>query len=124
MSSHSLPPEGDPRPAPPRRYRQVQKFEAPIAGLVGLSCREFARLTVTRMDRPLTTVESLRHRLHGSICGICSRFAAQFSALNELTRDIESEKTEAAAPLEASESEAAARVAAAVRAAINKSLGG
>lgn len=81
----------DPRPPPPRRYRVIQRVEGPVLNALGLSCREFARLTVARIDRPLTTSESLRHRFHGAMCSVCTRFSAQFSALGELTREIESD---------------------------------
>lgn len=112
--SRPPPPSGNPRPAPPRTYRVIQTVEAPLTNLVGLSCREFARLTVTRLDRPLTASEALRHRFHGSLCGICARFAAQFTALADLTREIEAETS---APAAGAEDEAAiARIAAAVRA--------
>ncbi len=111
----------DPRPAPPRLYRAIQTIEAPLANLVGLSCRQFARLTVTRLDRPLTTTEALRHRLHGSLCGICRRFSAQFALLNDLTREIETETTPAAEA--ETETAAITRIAAAVRARIDKETG-
>ena len=124
MNPSSQPPEGDPRPAPPRGYRRAQRIEAPITNLVGLSCREFARLAVTRLDRPLTTSESIRHRMHGAVCGLCARFAAQFSALNELTRELEAEAPATAHPAETAKDEAAARIAAAVRAAIDRSASG
>ena len=83
------PPEGDPRPAPPRRYRALQRVEGPVLNLVGLSCREFARLAVARLDRPLTGSERLRLGLHGAVCGVCTRFAAQFALLDELAREAE-----------------------------------
>lgn len=105
----------DPRPAPPRLYRAIQTIEAPLTNLVGLSCRQFARLTVTRLDRPLTVTEALRHRLHGSLCGICSRFASQFALLNDLTQEIEAET----APAEA-ETTTIARITTAVRARVNE----
>lgn len=91
MNDASLPPAGDPRPAPPRRYRAIQRVEGPVLNALGLSCREFARLTVTRMDRPLTANEALRLRLHGAMCGLCTRFAAQFSAIDQLVDEIETE---------------------------------
>jgi hypothetical protein len=121
MSALPTPPEGDrdPRPAPPRAYRVIQSLEAPLSDLMGLSCREFARLTVTRLDRPLTASEALRHRFHGTLCGICARFATQFSFLNDLTREIETEDN--APPPPPSDRAAAARIAAAVRAEIKKS---
>ena len=115
-SSPSPENERDPRPAPPRAYRLAQRVEAPIADLVGLSCREFARLAVTRLDRPLTATESLRHRLHGAMCGICARFAAQFSLLNDLTRELEAESSSSPA----ADPAAVSRIAAAVRAATEK----
>lgn len=109
----SPPPEGDPRPAPPRTYRAIQTLEAPLMDLMGMSCRQFARLTVTRLDRPLTATEALRHRLHGAMCGICGKFAAQFAALHDLADEIEAETTPAAA----TDPAAISRIAAAVRAA-------
>ena len=108
----------DPRPAPPRLYRAIQTIEAPLTNLVGLSCREFARLTVTRLDRPLTTTEALRHRLHGSLCGICSRFASQFALLNDLTHEIETETASTEA-----ETAAITRIATTVRTRINENPG-
>lgn len=113
MSSPLHPPAGDPRPAPRRSYRIAQRIEAPLANLVGLTCREFARLAVTRLDRPLTRGETLRHWMHGSMCGLCSRFEAQFALLHDLTREIETEP----APDNSSDSAALTRIAAAVRAA-------
>lgn len=123
MSASPTPPEGerDPRPAPPRAYRVIQSLEAPLTDLMGLSCREFARLTVTRFDRPLTASEALRHRFHGALCGICARFATQFSLLNDLTREIESEDTAAAPAPSDDDTAAAARIAAAVRAEVRGS---
>ena len=118
--SSSLPPPGDPRPPPPRAYRLAQRVEAPLASLVGLSCREFARLAVARLDRELTPGEALRHRLHGAMCGLCARFAAQFSLINELSREIETETT----PDAAADPAALARIAAAVRAAADKDASG
>lgn len=111
-------PAGDPRPAPPRSYRVVQRIEAPLANLVGLSCREFARLTVTQMDRPLTSSERIRHRLHARMCRLCARFAGQFSALEGLTKELEAERTADRGP--ASDPEAIARITAAVRASLTK----
>lgn len=91
-------PADDPRPAPPRRYRAIQRVEGPLAHLVGLSCRDFARLTVARLDRPLSVQENLRLRLHGAMCGLCTRFAAQFSVLGELIQEIETEPSPDSAP--------------------------
>ena len=115
----TLPPEGDPRPAPRRSYRVIQRVEAPVADLVGLSCREFARLTVLRRDRPLSAVETLRHRLHGAMCGLCARFAGQFATIDELVREIEAGEPALPTPSD----EAVARVSNAVRTAIEKSSG-
>ena len=108
MSSHhsNLPH----RPPPPAIYRAIQVVEAPIANLAGMSCRDFARLTVTRMDRPLTSTETLRHRFHGAMCGLCGKFAAQFESLSELTRTLETD-----IPPPSPDEAAAARIAAAVR---------
>lgn len=100
------------RPPPSPIYRAIQVVEAPFAGLAGMTCRDFARLTVTRLDRPLTAGEALRHRFHGALCGLCTRFASQFETLNELTRTLETD-----IPPPEPDDAAAARIAAAVRAA-------
>lgn len=115
----------DSRPPPPARYRRMMVIEAPLTRLVGLSCRDFARLEVARRDRPLTRPEAFRHRLHGAMCGLCARFAAQFNVIEEITREVET--TSPAAPVYASSAApdfasdadaAAARIATKVRAAI------
>jgi hypothetical protein len=93
----------------------MQVVEAPLAGLAGMSCRDFARLTVARLDRPLRADEKIRHRLHGALCGLCGKFAAQFAALNDLTDSIEAE----ARPPSTDEA-AVHRVAAAVRASVQR----
>lgn len=108
------PPSGDPRPAPPALYRALQTVEAPLAGLAGLTCREFARLTVARLDRPLTAGEAVRHSLHGTMCRLCNRFAHQFTAINDLARELEAESSPPPATIP---DPAAARIATAVRAA-------
>ena len=109
-------PEGDPRPPPPRRYRTMQRVEGPVLNLVGLSCREFARLTVARIDRPLTATERLRLGVHGAVCGICARFASQFALLHELAREAEAGSGSPEIP---PETEAAVeRINSAVRAAL------
>jgi hypothetical protein len=113
----SHPRSRDPRPPPPRRYRVIQRVEGPVLHALGMSCREFARLTVARIDRTLTTGESLRHRFHGAMCGVCTRFSAQFSALGELTREIESET--APASENPPDHAAITRVNASVRAALD-----
>lgn len=113
MNADTPSPSGDdPRPRPPRRYRVIQRVEGPVLSLVGLGCRDFARLTVARQDRPLTTSETLRLRLHGAMCGVCSRFAEQFSRLAGLYHEVEAE----AAATEPDP--AAARIAEQVRAKI------
>ena len=112
----SSPSEGDPRPPPPRRYRAMQRVEGPVLNLVGLSCREFARLAVARLDRPLTTAERLRLGVHGTVCGVCKRFAAQFALLDELAREAEALPASPETPPEARA--AVARINAAVRTAL------
>jgi hypothetical protein len=106
----------DPRPPPRLSYRVLTRAEGPLLNLVGMTCRDFASLTVTRMDRPLTTRETIRLRFHGIACSICRRFAAQFETLNELLRETAAEPPpeELAPP---PEDDAPARIAAAVRAA-------
>lgn len=105
-------PPSDPRPEPPAQYVKFQRVEAPIAHLTGLSCRHFARLTATKFDRPLTRTEELRYRFNRSFCGICARFAQQFSVLHELAQEVETETT----PAELPDPAAIERVNAAVRA--------
>ena len=85
----SRPPDADvdPRPRPPRRYRALMRVEAPLAGLVGMSCRDFARLTVAALDRPLRPGERARRRLHGVMCTVCRGFASQLETLNQLLRE-------------------------------------
>ncbi|MEP7205461.1 MAG: zf-HC2 domain-containing protein [Casimicrobiaceae bacterium] len=41
------------------------------------TCKEASRLLSQMQDRPLTTVERARLRLHLAICHACSRFAKQ-----------------------------------------------
>ncbi len=108
----------DPRPPPSRRYRVLMCVEAPLAGLVGMSCRDFARLTVAAQDRPLRSGERLRRRLHGVMCTVCRGFAAQFDTLNELLRETSAEPPPAAV-VPPGDSDAQARIAARVRAALN-----
>lgn len=107
----------DPRPPPRRSYRILIRAEGPLLNLAGMTCRDFARLAVTRMDRPLTTREAIRFRFHGIACTVCRRFAAQFETLNELLRETAAEPPpeELASP---PEDDAPARIAAAVRAAV------
>lgn len=81
----------DPRPAPPRRYRTLARLENPLTSIAGMTCRDFARLTVTRMDRPLTNGERLRLRFHGVLCRLCRDFAGQFEVINDLVREAASE---------------------------------
>lgn len=107
----------DPRPPPPRCYRVLMCVEAPLTGLIGMSCRDFARLTIAAQDRPLRRSERLRRRMHGVMCTICRGFAAQFDTLNELLRETAAEQPPAAI-VPPGDSEARARIAARVRAAI------
>lgn len=77
----------DSRPPPPRRYRVIAMLERPFTQVAGLTCRNFARLTVARLDRPLTPGEAIRLRLHGAMCQLCREFASQFTLINELIRE-------------------------------------
>ena len=81
----------DPPPAPPKRYRILARLESPITRLAGLTCRDFARLTVARMDRPLSLQENVRHRMHGVMCTLCRSFSGQFNDINELIREAATE---------------------------------
>lgn len=59
-----------------------------------MTCRDFARLTVTRMDRPLTHGEQFRLRFHGTLCRLCRDFAGQFEIINDLVREAATETTD------------------------------
>lgn len=85
------PQPADPRPAPPRRYRTLARLENPLTSIAGMTCRDFARLTVTRMDRPLSGGEQLRLRFHGVLCRLCRDFAGQFEIINDLVREAAAE---------------------------------
>ena len=48
-----------------------------------VTCREASELLSQMQDRPLTTRERVRLRLHLAICTYCSRFARQVRFLRE-----------------------------------------
>ena len=88
----------DPRPPPPSRYRVITVLEAPLVNLMGISCRDFARLQADALDRQLGLPERLRLKLHSRLCSLCRQFASQFNLINELTRDLEAESPPPATP--------------------------
>lgn len=81
----------DPRPASPRRYRIIARLESPLTRLAGMTCRDFARLSVVRLDRPLSGTERLRMRFHGMLCRLCRDFSGQFGVINDLVREAASD---------------------------------
>lgn len=77
----------DPRPPAPRLYRTLSRLESPFTRLAGLTCRDFARLTAARCDRPLTAGETIRLRMHGLACRLCRGFSGQFQLINDLVHE-------------------------------------
>jgi hypothetical protein len=77
----------DTRPPPPRRYRAIAVLERPFTQVAGITCRDFARLSVARLDRPLTKREQMQYRFHDFICRLCREFSGQFELINELIRE-------------------------------------
>jgi hypothetical protein len=71
-------------PSPPINYRMMQAVMYPILKLLGLCSRSAFNLCSTQMDRELTKRESLRLRVHLSMCGLCSRLPAQFRGMRSL----------------------------------------
>lgn len=100
----------DPRPPPPRRYRALTVLERPFTRVAGITCRDFAGLSVVRLDRPLTPREHLRYRFHGIMCRLCREFGSQFELINELIRETAQEPA-----TEADDANALRRIEAGVR---------
>lgn len=75
-----------PVPPPPLLYRLMQALMSPVMQMAGLSCRQFAELAATRLDRPLGRWESLRFHFHRAMCDLCRRLPAQLENLRALTR--------------------------------------
>lgn len=67
----------------------MQAMMAPMMKRFGLSCRAFAELASLRMDRPLTTSESIRFRFHSMMCGVCRRLPSQFEAMRDVLHHCE-----------------------------------
>jgi hypothetical protein len=51
-----------------------------------LCCRSAFNLCSEKMDRELTKRESLRLRVHLSMCGLCSSLPAQFEGMRKLIK--------------------------------------
>lgn len=73
-------------PPPPLTYRVMQAVMCPILKVLGLCCRSAFNLCSEQMDRELTKRESLRLRVHLSMCGLCSRLPAQFEGMRKLIK--------------------------------------
>lgn len=71
-------------PPPPITYRMMQAVMCPILKALGLCCRSAFNLCSEQMDRELTKSETLRLRVHLSMCGLCSRLPAQFQGMRKL----------------------------------------
>ncbi|MDH5538958.1 MAG: zf-HC2 domain-containing protein [Rhizobacter sp.] len=52
------------------------------------SCRKAAELLSQRMDEPLGWVDSLRLRMHLSMCGNCSNVEDQLACVQSATSDL------------------------------------
>ncbi len=59
-----------------------------MSAWVRIPCKHAHRLLSERMDRPLSTGERWRLRLHLAICDVCSRFDRQLSLLSAAVRRI------------------------------------
>lgn len=55
-----------------------------------VTCREASRMLSRMQDRPLSTGERIRLRLHLAICTACSRFAKQLRFLRTAMRSYRS----------------------------------
>ena len=69
------------------------------------SCRKVAQLLSQRLDEPLGLVDSLRLRLHLSMCDDCSNAQEQLAAVESLAADL-FQPDEPASPRRGSEPEA------------------
>ncbi len=52
------------------------------------TCREVHQLVSEGMDRPLTTVERIRMKLHLLVCGACTRFNGQMQLIRQAMRQM------------------------------------
>ncbi|HEX4586295.1 MAG TPA: zf-HC2 domain-containing protein [Burkholderiaceae bacterium] len=57
-----------------------------IVGWLKITCRQAQVLLSERQDRALGLLETLRLRLHLTVCDFCSRVARQFRVLSEAVR--------------------------------------
>jgi predicted anti-sigma-YlaC factor YlaD len=51
------------------------------------TCKEIHRLTSEGMDRPLSTVEKIRMRLHLLVCEACRSFGKQMGLIRRAMRE-------------------------------------
>jgi hypothetical protein len=70
-------------PKPPLSYRIAHFLMGPFMKMAGLSCRHFAELCSSEMDRPLTRGERFRYRFHAMMCRLCRPLPLQFARLGE-----------------------------------------
>ncbi len=73
-------------PPPPDDYCKSHKRLGTGLRKMGLSCGQFAELSLQAMDRPLTRREKLRYRCHFILCAICRNFEKQMHSLPALVR--------------------------------------
>lgn len=73
MSAPCCNPNSNPPPRPPWLYRAMNAVLGPLEHWLKLDCRSFTRLASEKLDRPLTSGERLRYRLHRIVCAICRR---------------------------------------------------
>lgn len=101
-------------PRPGIGYRLMQGMTWPMMKMLGLSCRSYAELCSTRLDRSLTFSERLRFRFHGLMCHLCRPLPRQFEHLRALTRCVACEDPahshDASAPTEVLGEDAVQRI--------------
>ncbi len=71
---------------PSLSYRLIHVLVGPFFNILGLSCRSACELCSAQMDRPLSTSEKIRLRMHLAMCGICRHLPAQFQGLRKLVK--------------------------------------
>jgi hypothetical protein len=98
-------------PPPPITYRMMQAVMCPMLKVLGLCCRSAFNLCNEQMDRELTKRESLRLRVHLSMCGLCSRLPAQFRGMRSLIQACEHDRSHDETSYESMTPEAKQRIA-------------
>jgi len=98
-------------PPPPITYRLMQAVISPVFKAFGLSCRSAFNLCNEQMDRDLTKSESIRLRVHLSMCGLCRHLPAQFRGLRSLIQACEHDHSHDETSHETMPAEAKLRIA-------------